>query len=129
MLQVFVYALSTVALGLIFVGLYFASNRRRHVPLMLWAFALDMIGLVIVEFVIPRVEKSQDAVTGLFAAPTAMNWVHATFATASVVCYVLQILSGRKLLKADRAVLPGHRRVARVFLITRVLAYITMFMV
>jgi len=131
MLTIASYVLATVALLFIAAGLFFASDRWRHIPLMLEAFAADMIGLVLVEVVIPLQTESTDPVSGLFETDGNWAWrvVHASLATLAVVGYVIQIISGRKLARGDRGVLGFHRRIARGFVVTRVLAYVTMFFV
>jgi len=124
------YGLATLAVVLIAAGLAMASNRNRHVPLMLGAFAADMVGLLIVELVIPLSEGKTDPVSTLAQGGEGMGirWVHASFATLSVVGYILQIRSGRRIMKGDQAALVGHRKVAKAFVVVRLLAYVTMFM-
>ncbi len=119
--------LATAAVLLVIAGLVFAKNRKKHVPLMMAAFICDMIGLVLVEFG-PLIYGQSDAVTGLATAPGLLKSIHAALATASVVGYILQIISGKKILAGDRTRLDRHKTVARVFLLARLGAYITMFM-
>ena len=126
MLNQIAVGLASVALILIFAGLAVARNRARHVPLMLAAFVLDMIGLVIVEFG-PMFAGETDPVTGLATDFAWGKTIHAALATIAVVGYILQIISGKKILKGDRSVLPAHKRWAKIFLVTRVAAYVTMF--
>ncbi len=119
--------LATLAMIFIVAGLIFARQRRKHVPFMLAAFACDIIGLVLVEFG-PLLYGETDAVSSLAKEPGVMKSVHAALATVSVVAYVFQIISGKKILKGDRTALPGHQKMARVFILTRLAAYITMFL-
>ena len=129
MLTSLAYLLATAAILLIAAGLFFAADRRRHIPLMFAAFGCDMVGLVLVEIVIPMASGHRDPLTGLFKADGNTYWtyIHAALATLTVVGYVLQIMSGRRLARGERGVLLRHKKVARYFVITRVLAYITMF--
>jgi uncharacterized membrane protein YozB (DUF420 family) len=131
MLTTVAYVLATLAIILIVAGLFFASDRRRHVPLMLGAFAADMVGLVIVEVVLPVVHERQDPVSGIISGARAgpMRLIHAALATAALVGYLLQIWSGRRLMKADRSKLGFHRQTARWFVLTRFAAYVTMYFV
>lgn len=124
------YILATLAILLVAAGLVFATNRRRHVPLMIAAFVADMVGLVIVEFIIPAQTGKTDPVTGLLTSDAGWGWreTHAAFATLAVVGYVIQIVTGRKLLAGDRSRLRFHKLVARGFIVTRVLAYVTMYL-
>lgn len=124
------HLLATVAVILVAAGLFFASDRRRHVPLMFAAFALDMTGLVLVEFITPLVAGTIDPVRSLTKSgvPTIV-WVHAAMSTAFTVCYILQIVSGKRLLRADRGALGIHKSTAKVFVVTRLIAYVTMFFV
>ncbi len=121
--------LATLAILLITAGLVLASDRRRHIPLMMAAFGCDMVSLVIVEVVKPMMTGEDDAVSQVLAFEDTMKIVHAIFATASIVGYILQIVSGRKIMKGDYAAIAGHKKTARFFLVTRALAYVTMFFV
>ncbi|MCB9831425.1 MAG: hypothetical protein H6807_03050 [Planctomycetes bacterium] len=123
----FAYVLATIAMLLIVAGLITARQRRRHVPLMLSAFAFDMVGLVIVEFG-PMFSGRTDPVTGVLTEPGPMKVIHASVATLAVVLYVAQIVTGRKILAGDRSRLPGHKKLAVFFLAARLAAYVTMFM-
>lgn len=127
-LSIIATILATVAMVLIVAGLIYARNRKKHVPLMMGAFVCDMVGLVLVEFG-PMFFNETDAVSSLATDPDAMKIIHSIVATISVVCYILQIVSGKKILAGDRTRLPGHKTVAKVFLLSRLAAYITMFMV
>lgn len=120
--------LACLAILLIVAGLIVSRDRRRHVPLMLAAFVADMIGLLLVELT-PLFQGKTDPVTGLATEFGWMKTVHAVLATMSVVGYVIQILSGKKLLAGQRVALIGHQKGARFFLVTRFAAFITMFMV
>ncbi|MCA9320890.1 MAG: DUF420 domain-containing protein [Planctomycetes bacterium] len=126
MLTQIAIALATTAMILIVAGLIMARDRRRHVPLMLAAFALDMVGLVIVEFG-PLLSGKTDPVSGLATEFAWAKTIHAVFATVAVVGYIMQIISGRKILAGDRTQLIAHKKWARIFLTMRLLAYVTMF--
>lgn len=120
--------LATIAVLFIVAGLVFARNRKKHVPLMFIAFGLDLIGLVLVE-IGPLFLGETDPVSSLAVDPGMIKTIHAILATASLVGYVLQILTGKKVLNGDRTALPSHIKYAKFFLLTRLGAYITMFMV
>lgn len=122
--------LATLAVLLIVAGLVLASDRKRHVPLMLTAFACDVVALVLVEVVIPIAEDKDDPLT-MMTRVGEEGWVltavHGLFATLSIVGYVLQIVSGRKILKGDYSLVARHKKTARFFILMRALAYVTMF--
>lgn len=123
------YGLATAAVILIVAGLALARDRRRHIPLMLAAFGLDLIGLVIVEFVAPSVENKTDPVRSLAdESMMSIAVIHAAFSTLTLVGYVAQIITGRKLM-SDRSALAGHKRWAMFFVLMRLGAYVTMWMV
>lgn len=123
------YALATAAVILIVAGLVFARQRKRHIPLMLAAFGLDLVGLVIVEFVAPRVEDKIDPVRSLAdESIVSISVIHAALSTLALVGYIAQIVTGRKLMK-DRAAMTAHKRWAMAFLLFRAGAYATMWMV
>ncbi len=123
-----VQVLASLALLFIAAGLIQRKRAKDHVRWMLFAFVADIIGLLLVE--IPPLFNSEalDPVGGLIKEFSMIKGTHALFATLSLVAYGLQIRSGRKILSGDRALLPSHRTMAVFFLITRVLAYITMWM-
>ena len=128
LLNTIAIVLSTLAIIAIVAGLVFARNRKKHVPLMLAAFGFDMVGLVLVEFG-PFFYGETDAVTGLATDPGVIKSVHALLSTIAVVGYILQIISGKKILAGDRTKLISHKKVAKLFLVTRFAAYVTMFMI
>lgn len=117
------YVLASIAMVLIAAGLFFASDRRRHVPLMLLAFGLDMTGLVLVEFSRHAVEKVAKG------GVSAMTYFHTAVAVLAVVGYFVQIVTGRRLMRAERGVLGVHKKWAKIFLISRLAAYVTMWFV
>lgn len=114
------YVLATLAIFLIAAGLFFASDRRRHVPLMLAAFVADIVGLLLVEF-------GAHAVEGVMAGKGTMwTYIHITFSVATLVLYGVQIATGRRLMRADRGILGFHKKAAKAFVLMRILAYVTM---
>lgn len=123
-----VQILASLAMLLIVAGLIQRKRAREHVRWMLMAFVADIIGLILVE--IPPLFDSEkvDPVGGLVTDFSMMKSIHALVATLSLVFYVLQIRSGKKILAGDRSLLPKHRTMAGFFLLTRTLAYITMWM-
>ncbi|MEE9394268.1 MAG: hypothetical protein V3W41_17350 [Planctomycetota bacterium] len=127
------YAFATLAMLLIFAGLAFARDRRRHVPLMFAAFACDIIGLIIVEIVVPIAEGRLDPVRGLMesggSGAELIDNIHAALATLSIVGYIIQIVTGIKIMKGRGDLLALHKKAAVFFILTRLAAYITMWMV
>ena len=77
------------------------------------------------------VNDTVDPLTGLMDAGDSWAWrmVHATFSTLAVIGYVVQLVTGRKLMRGARSALAAHKVTAKVFLATRVLAYVTMYLV
>ncbi len=119
--------LATFAMLLIVAGLIFARNKKKHIPLMMAAFACDIAGLIVIE-VVARIIGETSPVDSLATDPNVMKSVHAAFATASLICYGFQISSGRKIVAGERTRLPTHKLVAKIFILTRLGAYVTMFM-
>ena len=115
------YILATVAVVLIAAGLYFRNDRARHVPFMLVAFVADVVGVILVEVKLRAVEGLGEA------APLTL--FHAIVAFIAVVGYVVQIVTGKSILKGEMKWWNLHRKVAVIFLVARALAYITMFMI
>lgn len=113
------YVLATLAVILVAAGLVFRNERGRHVPLMIAAFILDTVGLLIVEFSGQAVENLQVGLN--------LTFFHAIVATIAYVGYIVQIVTGRRLLAGRKESLAFHKIVARVFIVTRLLAYVTMF--
>lgn len=124
-----VQILASMAMLLIVAGLIQRKRAREHVRWMMMAFIADIIGLILVE--IPPLFDSEkvDPVGGLVTDFSMIKGIHAFVATLSLVFYVLQIRSGKKILAGDRSLLPKHRSMAGIFLVTRTLAYVTMWMV
>ena len=123
-----VQSLASVAMLLIVAGLIQRKRARDHIRFMMAAFVFDIVGLLIVELVPLFDSERIDPVQSL-ASGGLLKYFHALMAVVSLVVYVLQIRSGRKILNGDRSLLPKHRTMAGVFLISRALAYITMWMV
>lgn len=122
-----VQILASLAMLLVFAGLIQRTRAKQHVRWMMMAFVADMLGLLLVE--LPPL-FDPDRIDPVSALADSFSWkhIHALFATLALVGYILQIRSGRRIQKGDRSLLPGHKKVAVFFLISRVAAYATMWM-
>ncbi|MBI4586881.1 MAG: hypothetical protein HY717_22940 [Planctomycetes bacterium] len=116
-------------LGAVAVGLWQRRRPRRHVPIMIACFAVDLANVLVVELNRAAVEKAFKTV-----AQTG-DWIlkfHILVSVVCLACYAVALVTGLRLLKGGAASrLPGtrglHKKNAAVFLICRVLNFITSF--
>ncbi len=123
--------LNGVILAAIAVGLWQRHHPRRHVPIMIASFIVDLANVLVVELNRGAVEKAFKTVgrTG--------DWIlqfHILVSVACLACYAVALATGLKLLKSGAATpLPRtrglHKKNAAVFLICRVLNFITSFQI
>lgn len=80
-------ALSVLAVLFIALALWFRSNNRIHIPLMLLAFAIDM-GLLL------HIETSRSAIEQVAGPMPAIMVIHLFFSIGTVTLYPVQIIGG-----------------------------------
>lgn len=115
---------SSIILLLIYVGLYYRKNRKKHVPIMLTAIIWDILLILQIELTRGAIEKASKVVTN----PLLLNF-HVSIAVGSVLCYFALIFTGNKLLKGNKNFIKFHKPVGLVAVTLRTLTYITSYFV
>jgi formate-dependent nitrite reductase membrane component NrfD len=121
--------ISRVLGGLVLLWIGYGLLKRRdpkvHIPVMVSAFILDVANVVIIELNRKAIERTLETA----AAPG--EWIlkfHIAVSVIALVCYVIALITGPLVLKRGRC--RGlHFKNAVVFLVCRVLNFITSFMV
>jgi hypothetical protein len=114
--------LSTLVLVLIFIGLWKRKVNRIHIPAMLAAFVIDLGMVLWLELNRLAVEQVIEGVSGLLA-------FHVTVSIIVMLLYIALIISGYKIWKGERALFNLHRYMAAIFIIGRLINYVTAFYV
>lgn len=114
--------LSTLVLVLIAVGLWKRKVNRIHIPAMLLAFAIDLGMVLWLEFNRLAVEQVVEGVSGLLA-------FHVVVSILVVFLYIGLIVSGYQLWKGKLTQRNPHRWMAAVFIVGRLINYVTAFFV
>lgn len=120
------FVVATLILLIIFLGVKYRHNLKLHIPLMSTAFVMDIGLLLWVEFNRHAINKA----THELAHPA--HWLllfHVAVSLVVLVCYILLIISGIKLLRGNPATRNFHRSLAYVFILCRLANYITSFWV
>lgn len=116
---------STLVMILLVIGLVYRRHTRIHIPIMLSCFALDLSNVLVIELNRGAIRQTMDTVTEVG------DWLlkfHIVVSVICVICYPLAVFTGLRLLR--RGVhRTSHRLNACVFLVTRVLNYVTSFWV
>jgi Ca2+/H+ antiporter len=121
--------LNVAGLCVIAVGLAYRFRPRRHIPLMLSAFVLDLTNVVLVE-VYARQTAGRGAVeqgvSAFTSGGTALQQFHIAVSVLCILAYVVAVVTGTRLYRRNvgRQV---HRANAVVFLATRLSSFITSF--
>lgn len=115
------HGLSVVAIALVFAAILNRRNAKRHIPLILAAFAVDL-GLVL------SIELNRGAIKTVVAGGPAILYIHVTLAVAVLVLYAHQIWCGWSLVKRGERRL-SHRTGAYLFVVCRLLVFATAFLV
>ncbi len=114
--------LSSFVLILLAVGLVYRREPALHIPLMLSAFGVDLGMVLWLEFNRAAVEQVVTGVTGLLA-------FHVVVSTLVMVLYMVLIWSGRRLWLGQERSRGFHRTVAAIFIVGRLINYVTAFFV
>ena len=114
--------LNTAMVLVILYGLSQRRRPRRHIPAMLVAFVGDVVNVLIIELNRGAIEQT----VGFFANLDLFELFHVTVSAVCIVCYVIAIVTGCKLLKTGEK-RKAHRINALVFLIMRTASFITSF--
>ena len=122
---------------LVVAGLAYGLSRRRepaiHMKVMTSCFVIDLLNVILVE-VTARVtnEESQGAVEqgvrSFWNAPVSLLNFHILVSVISIVCYIIAIRTGRRLVRTGEG-RGTHRKNALVFIIARLASFVTSIMV
>ncbi len=113
---------SALILSLIFLGVAWRRQRRKHVRTMIFAILWDVLLIAQIEFSRHAVEKASQVMKN----PIILN-VHVSLAVSCVVLYVMMGVTGRKLLLGQSNVRPLHRNLGWGTLALRIAVFITSF--
>lgn len=113
---------STLVLALIVAGVYYKRDTRRHLRLMIAAFAIDFSLVLYIELTRHAVER---AVT--HAGP--LLWFHIAVSVGVLVVYVAQIQLGRRILAGFAATRTLHLQLGLTFLVLRLANYVTSYLI
>lgn len=116
---------STLVLVIIALGLYFRHQPKRHIPLMITAFLADTSLVLVIELQRKAVESVIENATH---EPSLFVLFHAVISLIIIILYVsLTIVGMRIIRKSKRDLLPLHKKLAVVFIVLRLINYITSF--
>jgi len=118
---------STLIFATILVGVVLHGNVELHVRIMKLCFALDICLLLVVEFAQGAVEKALDLEPRGDVNMTIF-WTHIPLAVASLVWWFVQIVTGSKVLRGRRDLLPRHLKNGLLFLAFRLGNLVTAWM-
>lgn len=113
---------SLVALLLVALGLALRRRAKLHMALMTAAFLVDLALLLYVEFTRQAVEKA-------LSGGDALLYFHIAVSLGVLVLYVLQIRLGLRLYRGQPIVRVRHRQLGVVFVVLRLLNFVTSFYV
>jgi uncharacterized membrane protein YozB (DUF420 family) len=113
---------SGIILFLMYLGIYFRRARKIHVGLMSVVIIWDIILILQIELTRNAVAKATEAMKN----PMLLN-IHIAIAVSTVVLYILQIFSGRKMLKGFMQRRGYHRKLGMLTATLRTLTFITSF--
>ena len=115
---------STLILLLIFFGLIQRHNRRIHVPVMLTAFAADVLLVLVIEISRHAVEKA------ISHTDDSLLMFHVIVSTLTLLLYAMLTFLGFRVLRHnDGQALIWHRKLAYAFILCRLTNYVTSFWV
>lgn len=106
---------------LIFIGIYYRKNRKRHVPIMLTAFSVDVVMLLYIEL-------TRNAIKTSLHAPHPFVTFHVGISVILMILYLIQIWTGFKLYRSG-TMRSTHRKMAVAFVVFRLANLVTSFYV
>ncbi len=113
---------SILIYSLMVFGITQRKNKKIHVPTMATVLIWDVILILQIELSRGAVEKASQAVVNSMI----LN-IHVAFAVSSVVCYVLLVITGRKLLAGNNQIRAKHRIFGWTAFVLRTLTLATSF--
>ncbi len=111
---------SSVVLLLLLYGILKRRDRKRHISVMLTAFAIDLGLVLYIELNRGAVEQVVEGVSGLLL-------FHILVSLTVLLLYVALTVFGIRLMQGKPGALWWHRRLAYVFIVGRLTNYITSF--
>jgi len=111
-----------LVLILILVGVSLRKQRRKHVPIMITCFVLDMISVLYLEMNRHVIQEAFEHIS------QRTMQIHLFFAMGTLVGYGIAGYTGRKLLKGF-AIYWVHRLNALCFLVCRTGIFVTSFLI
>ena len=122
--------LNTAMLLVLAAGLAYRFRPRVHIPLMLTAFAGDLVNVFLVEVYSRRTSEGTGAVEkgiGAFAGESDfLSRFHIIVSVLCILGYMVALATGLRLLRRGTG-RRAHRTNALVFIITRLSSYVTSF--
>ena len=115
---------SFIILLIMFFGIKNHASRKKHMKIMSFAMAWDIILILQIELSRGAVAKAAKMTIN----PMILN-IHVSLAVSCVLLYVVMIMTGRKVIAGNNAVLPKHKLTGRLTILLRVLVFITSFFV
>lgn len=115
---------SALIVALMIYGITRAKKQRSlHVRLMSTAMIWDILLILQIELSRQAILKASKALTN----PLLLN-IHVSIAVTTVIFYAFMVLTGRKVLAGNNALIPRHRLLGRTTMILRILTLVTSFM-
>ena len=121
------HLVSTLILGILAFGIIQRRNPVVHIPTMCFAFAADLVLVLYIELNLQAVETVIESVRT--PAGHALLLFHVSVSLLTLVLYTVLAWSGYKIITGDRGKLLWHGKLAKAFVVTRLLNYVTSFMV
>ncbi len=118
---------STLILGIIILGLVYRHQPKKHVPLMLTAFALDVALVLYIELSRDAIHTFSESLRTPFEHQLLL--FHIAVSVLTLVLYVVLTATGFKVLKGRGELLKLHRNLAGLFVLARLVNYATSFWV
>lgn len=106
---------------LIFIGICYRKNRKRHVPIMLTAFTIDVAMVLYIEL-------TRHAIKTSLHPPHPFVTFHVCISVILMILYLVQVWVGFKLYRGG-TMRSFHRKMAVAFVIFRLANLVTSFYV
>lgn len=113
---------SGIILFLLYLGIYFRHARQTHLYIMSTVIIWDLILILQIELTRSAVMKASEAMKN----PMLLN-IHVSIAVSTVILYILQVSSGRGILKGLTNRRGFHKKCGIATTILRTLTFITSF--
>ena len=123
--------INTVVLLLLAYGLAVRRKPQIHMKVMVTCFVVDVINVLIVEIGARAGDGKgavQQGVDSFIQHLFSLLNFHILVSVACIVCYVIAVFTGRRLYRTGEG-RSRHRKNAMVFIVTRLLSWLTSFFV